>query len=130
MCHVKQAVRRLNVFSESYVFETVSHKATWLSPVSWSKHFACHPSQPSACSVEGFVVHCKLKIYNLFAGRSASETIYQQAKRLSPSSLSKHCSCPPTPDQVPIIMAYRVWRKPVYVAGRYLKLLRGIAQVR
>lgn len=66
----------------------------------------------------------------MYAGRSASETVAQQAGRLSQSVLAKHCATPPLAPAVVVGLAYRVVRRPVYVAGRYLKLLRGIAQVR
>ena len=62
-------------------------------------------------------------------GRSASETVAQQAGRLSQSVLAKHCATPPLAPAVVVGLAYRVVRRPVYMAGRYLKLLRGIAQV-
>ncbi len=63
------------------------------------------------------------------AGRSASETVMQQAGRLSRSFFLQHCTCPVAAPTTGVQLAYRVWRKPLYVAGRYLKLLRGVAQV-
>ncbi len=63
------------------------------------------------------------------AGRSASETVMQQASRLSRSFFLQHCTCPAVAPTNGVQLAYRVWRKPLYVAGRYLKLLRGVAQV-
>ena len=63
------------------------------------------------------------------AGRSASETVMQQASRLSRSFFLQHCTCPAVAPAKGVQLAYRVWRKPMYVAGRYLKLLRGVAQV-
>ena len=63
------------------------------------------------------------------AGRSASETVMQQAGRLSRSFFLQHCTCPAAAPTTGVQLAYRVWRKPLYVAGCYLKLLRGVAQV-
>lgn len=63
------------------------------------------------------------------AGRSASETVLQQANRLSESYFSKQCAWAPAKQAAGVCLAYRVWRRPLYVAGRYLKLLRGVAQV-
>ena len=53
----------------------------------------------------------------------------QQAARLNKTYFSQHCSWPPPVAATGVQLAYRVWRKPLYVAGRYLKLLRDIAQV-
>ena len=53
----------------------------------------------------------------------------QQAARLSPSYFLQHCAWPPPRLTGGVHVAYRVWRRPLYVAGRYLKLLRGVAQV-
>jgi len=53
----------------------------------------------------------------------------QQASRLSRSFFLQHCTCPAVAPLNGVQLAYRVWRKPLYVAGRYLKLLRGVAQV-
>ncbi|KAL3144067.1 hypothetical protein ABBQ32_003865 [Trebouxia sp. C0010 RCD-2024] len=64
----------------------------------------------------------------LYAGRSASDTVVQQANRLSHSCFLQHCKSPPGLPGGGVQMAYRVWRRPLYVAGRYLKLLRGVAQ--
>ncbi|DBA77530.1 TPA: hypothetical protein ACH3X1_009345 [Trebouxia sp. C0004] len=64
----------------------------------------------------------------IYAGRSASETVMQQATRLNRSFFLQHCPCPAAAPAIGIQLAYRVWRKPLYVAGRYLKLLRGVAQ--
>ena len=63
------------------------------------------------------------------AGRSGSDTVQQQSARLSRSYFMQHCTWPPPAANNGVQLAYRVWRKPLYVAGRYLKLLRGIAQV-
>ncbi len=63
------------------------------------------------------------------AGRSASEAVMQQATRLNRSFFLQHCTSPAAAPATGIQLAYRVWRKPLYVAGRYLKLLRGVAQV-
>ncbi len=53
----------------------------------------------------------------------------QQATRLNKTYFLQHCTSPPAKPAAGIQLAYRVWRKPLYVAGRYLKLLRGVAQV-
>ena len=54
----------------------------------------------------------------------------QQAARLSKSFFLQHCTSPPSPPATGVQLAFRVWRKPLYVAGRYLKVLRGVAHVR
>ncbi|DBA95399.1 TPA: hypothetical protein ACH3X3_013275 [Trebouxia sp. C0006] len=64
----------------------------------------------------------------VYAGRSASETVMQQASRLSRSFFLQHCTSPAVAPTTGVQLAYRVWQKPLYVAGRYLKLLRGVAQ--
>ena len=53
----------------------------------------------------------------------------QQATRLSRSFFLQQCTSPAVAPPTGVQLAYRVWRKPLYVAGRYLKLLRGVAQV-
>ena len=65
----------------------------------------------------------------VLSGRSASETVLQQANRLSQSYFTQHCAWPPLQQIAGAQLAYRVWHRPLYVAGRYLKLLRGVAQV-
>ena len=77
----------------------------------------------------GFSQHNPDVFFCLFAGRSASDTVVQQAARLSQTYFLKHCAWPLPQLTAGVQVAYRVWRRPLYAAGRYLKLLRGVAQV-